>query len=121
MLTLPPLVSNLIIDTDSDSEDDSVPETPPPPAPVLPAFFAKSHPSAISLGPNKRAVAGSKRVYRFRETQGVHLSKSGAEVLQSITASPALGHHSFEVGLIHVLVTRLSLMSFNVHNLGIES
>lgn len=100
MLTLPPLVSNFIIDTDSESEseDDSMPETPPALAPVLPAFLTKPPPSVIALGPNQRAIAGSQRVYRFREMQGVHIGKGGGEVLQSITAAPALGHNSFEVG-----------------------
>ncbi|XP_006455469.1 hypothetical protein AGABI2DRAFT_194991 [Agaricus bisporus var. bisporus H97] len=98
MLTLPPLVSNFIIDTDSESEseDDSMPETPPALAPVLPAFLTKPPPSVIALGPNQRAIAGSQRVYRFREMQGVHIGKGGGEVLQSITAAPALGHNSFE-------------------------
>lgn len=100
-LTIPPLVSDLVIDTDSESEDEIAPKTPPTPT-ILPSFLTQPHKHTSILPSNQRPIAGSKRVYRFRETQGVHISQGGAEVLQSITASPALGHTSFEVRYIYI-------------------
>ncbi|KAF9445485.1 hypothetical protein P691DRAFT_265262 [Macrolepiota fuliginosa MF-IS2] len=92
---MPSLVSDLIIDTDSESEDEVLPKTPTTPVTLQP-FITQSHKSTHILSPNQRPIAGSKRVYRFRETQGLHVGQAHREVLQSITASPALGHISFE-------------------------
>ncbi|KAH9485641.1 hypothetical protein JR316_0002551 [Psilocybe cubensis] len=41
-----------------------------------------------------RVVAGNKRVAQYRNTQGY--KSGGGQVLQSITATPALNHSSFE-------------------------
>jgi len=92
---MPGLVSDFIIDTDSESEDEAPPKTPTTPI-IPPPFITQSHKSTHVLSPNQRPIAGSKRVHRFRETQGLHVGQAHREVLQSITASPALGHSSFE-------------------------
>jgi len=93
---VPALISDIIIDTDSESEDEVLPKTPPTPTAPLQTFIPQSRKSPPILAPNQRYIAGSKRVHRFRETQGICVAQKGREILQSITAVPALGHQSFE-------------------------
>lgn len=95
--TMPALVSDIIIDTDSESEDEMLPKTPPTPTASLQTLTTQFRKSPPILAPNQRYIAGSKRVHRFRETQGMCVAQKGQEVLQSITAVPGLGHQSFEV------------------------
>jgi len=53
-------------------------------------------PTKYPKGPSGRPIAGSKRVARYRE-QGSPLTSGN--MLQSITANPALAYNSFEVRL----------------------
>lgn len=48
---------------------------------------------------SERRIAGNKRVEKYRSTQGY--KPGDGQVLQSITASPALKHSSFEVCTDH--------------------